>query len=40
LVNLDGHAVCVAFTVDANRLDMKAYTADGTIYDTFTLEKP
>ncbi len=40
VVNLDGKAVCVAFTVDGNRLEMRAYTADGALYDTFILKKP
>ena len=39
-MNLDGQAVCVAFTVEATHLIMRAYTADGALYDTFTLEKP
>lgn len=39
IVHRDGHATCVAFTVSAARLVMNAYTADGSVYDTFTINK-
>lgn len=35
----DGIATCQAFTVSAHTLTMNAYTADGSVYDSFALQK-
>lgn len=35
----DGHATCVAFTVSEKQLVMNAYMADGSVYDSFTINK-
>ena len=39
IVHRDGHATCVAFSISGAQLVMNAYTADGSIYDTFTINK-
>lgn len=35
----DGEATCQAFTITPDSLTMNAYTAEGTVYDSFTLKK-
>jgi acid phosphatase type 7 len=39
VAKLDGQASCVAFTISGRNLVMNAYTVDGAVYDTFTIEK-
>ena len=40
VLKLDGKATCTAFTIQANRLVMHAYTDNGEVYDVLTIEKP
>ena len=39
VLDLSGVPTCTAFTIDGNRLTMRAYAADGSVRDSFMIEK-